>query len=374
MERAFEAHLADTKPSLAHVDRLQTEPWRYGFLPLMRSVGARLSVEAIGFAQLPATEPFRIGQRPSLIFAPCEVASAELKNGTLHIRLFGLGMLGPNGSLPIHVTEIAREREESRRDPTLSNFLNIFHHRSLSLLYRAWASAQATASLDRATHERFSLYTASVSGHALRRDRVPFLPEHARLSAASHLACGARNVDGLRASLAAYFGVPLKIEEYQLHWMVIPEQNRSIMGEQRMSSYLSAGAMLGEQSPDCQYRFRIVVGPLQIEDYQRFTPRGSDLLRLVEWVRAFVSEEYDWELELQIEPDSAPPAVLGGPQQLGWSSWLGQSPADVPITGMRFEPEQYMRQLRENAVRRASAQQEHSAASFTSGRTCRRPI
>ncbi|WP_250475289.1 type VI secretion system baseplate subunit TssG [Caballeronia sp. GAFFF1] len=357
MERAFfEARLADTKLSLAYVERLQTEPWRYGFLPLLRSVGARSSVEAIGSAHLPATEPFRLGQRPSLIFAPCEVASAELKSGKLHIRLFGLGMLGPNGSLPIHVTEIAREREESRRDPTLSHFLNIFHHRSLSLLYRAWASAQSTASLDRSHDERFSLYMASVSGHALRRDRIPFLPEHARLSAASHLVCGARNVDGLRASLAAYFRVPLKIEEYQLHWMVIPAQNRSIMGEQRMSSYLSAGAMLGEQTPDCQYRFRIVIGPLHIEDYQRFTPRGSELLRLVEGVRAFVSEEYDWELELQIEPESAPPAVLGGAQQLGWSSWLGQSPAGVPITGMRFEPEQYMLQLRENAVRRANAQ------------------
>ncbi|VXB39421.1 Type VI secretion system protein ImpH [Burkholderia sp. 8Y] len=356
MERAFfKAHLAETNLSLAQIERLQTAPWRYGFVPLMRSVAATSSVEAIGSAQLPATEAFRVGQRPSLVFAPREVASAELRSGKLYIRLFGLGMLGPNGSLPLHVTEIAREREESRRDPTLSNFLDIFHHRSLSLLYRAWASAQSTASLDRSGHERFSMYMASVSGHAIRRDRIPFLPEHARLSAASHLVSEARNLDGLRASLAAYFRVPLRIEEYQLQWMTIPEQNRSIMGEQRMSSYLSAGAMLGERTPDCQYRFRIVLGPLQIEDYQRFTPRGSDLLRLVEWVRAFVSEEYDWELELQIKPESAPPSVLGGPQQLGWSSWLGQSPADVPITGMRFEPEQYMRQLRENAVRRIAA-------------------
>jgi len=118
-----------------------------------------------------------------------------------------------------------------------------------------------------------------------------------------------------------------------------------------MSSYVGAGAMLGEQVPDCQYRFRIVIGPVEIEQYQRFTPRGSDLLKLVEWVRAFVSEEFDWELELHIKPESAPPAVLGGPQQFGWSSWLGASPPDARITDMRFEPEQNMPELRRNARR-----------------------
>jgi type VI secretion system protein ImpH len=346
-------NLASGVVPVAQLDGLLSETWRYGFFSLLRRVAAIGNLHSIGTTQLPAAEPFRIGQRPSLTFAPREVADARLKDGKLHIRLFGLGMLGPNGPLPIHVTEIAREREEHRNDPTLGNFLDIFHHRSLSLLYRAWATTQAAAGLDRPDQEHFSVYVASASGHASRRDRTAFLPTHARLSAAPHLITEARNVDGLRSSLAAYFRVPLRIDEYQLHWMTTPAHSQSIMGEQRMSSYLGAGAMLGEQAPDCQYRFRIVIGPLEIEQYQRFTPRGCDLLTLVEWVRAYVSEEYDWELELQIKPESAPPAVLGGPQQLGWSSWLGASPTDAPITGMRFEPEQYMRELRWNATQRA---------------------
>jgi type VI secretion system protein ImpH len=339
-------------------DHLQSHPWHYGFLPLLRRIAASRAVKApIGTAQLPDTEPFRLGQRPSLTFAPREVADAQLKNGKLKIRLFGLGMLGPNGPLPIHVTEIAREREEQRRDPTLCNFLDLFHHRSLSLLYRAWASAQAAASLDRPDRERFSVYIASISGHAARIDRTPFLPEHARLSATPHLVREARNLDGLCSALGHHFGVPVQIDEYQLHWMAIPPPSQSLLGRERASSYLGMGAMLGEETPDRQYRFRITVGPVDIEDYQRFTPRGADLLRLVEWVRAFVSEEFDWELDLQIEPQSAPPAVLGGPQQLGWSGWLGESSTDTPITGMRFEPESYMRQLRHNAATSAARQE-----------------
>ncbi len=40
--------------------------------------------------------------------------------------------------------------------------------------------------------------------------------------------------------------------------------------------------------------------------------------------------------------ERAPYTVLGGPQQLGWSKWLGKSALEALITGMRFEPELYI--------------------------------
>jgi type VI secretion system protein ImpH len=42
---------------------------------------------------------------------------------------------------------------------------------------------------------------------------------------------------------------------------------------------------------------------------------------------------------------------MGGPQRLGWSGWLGPSPSDKPVVGMRFEPERYARQLMRMAAR-----------------------
>ncbi|MFP6559554.1 type VI secretion system baseplate subunit TssG [Paraburkholderia sp. B3] len=355
MERASDNNvLPEDVLSPAMMEHLQREPWRYGFFALMRRIGARANVSPVGTAELPRTEPFHVGQKASLIFAPREIAEASLRDGKLRIRLFGLGMLGPNGPLPIHVTEIAREREEHRRDPTLSKFLDIFHHRSLTLLYRAWALAQSTLSLDRPEHDRFSLYVASLSGFPRRQDRPWPLPAHARLSAAPHLVREARNPEGLRNALANYFGVPVEIEEFVPHWMSLSPESCSVMGEHRASSFIGTGAVLGQQVLDRQYRLCIVMGPLDLADYLRFIPQGEDLLRLIEWVRAFVSEEYDWELELQIKPQSAPPAVMGGPAQLGWSGWLGQSPDGKPITGMRFEPERYIPQLRRAAAERAA--------------------
>ncbi len=342
MDRArFTAVVRDTTLSPELVDKLRAEPWRYGFLSLLRRLGADSRIPQIGRALRPQAEPYRLGQQPSLTFAPREIAEVGEVDGRLKLRLYGLGMLGPNGPLPIHVTEIARDRKENRRDSTLVDFLDIFHHRYLTLFYRAWSSSQAAAGLDRPNDERFSFYIASLFGQDTSEIKGRRLPAHARISASAHLVREARNPDGLRATLAQFFGVPVAIDEHVWHWIEVDPAEHSRLGKPGAPSVLSVGAMLGEHVPDRQHKFRIVVGPLDIGEYLRFTPQGADLPLLVEWVRAFIGYEYVWELELRIKAQGAPPAVIGGPERLGWSGWLGTSPTGEPITGMRFEPEQY---------------------------------
>lgn len=346
MERAkLPAGVRDSTLSPELLEHLQAEPWRYGFLSLLRRIGADARIDRIGTARRPQAEPFRLGQTPGLAFAPREIASVREAAGRLKVRLFGLGMLGPNGPLPLHVTEMARDREEGRRDATLVEFFDIFHHRYFTLFYRAWASAQATAGLDRKDDERFSFYVASLTGQLIDQDTTGIaqrpLQSHARLGASAHLVRESRNPDGLRATLEQYFGVPVAIEENIFHWIAIEPAEQGRMGKPGAAATMGQGAMLGRVVPDRQYRFRVIVGPLDLDAYLRFTPQGEDLPRLVEWVRAFVGYEFEWQLELRIKPDSAPPTVMGGAQRLGWSGWLGRSGSGKPVTGMRFEPERY---------------------------------
>jgi type VI secretion system protein ImpH len=328
------------------IEALQDAPWRHGFFSLMRRIGADPAVDPVGTARRPGVEPFRLGQKPSLAFAPSELASVAPSATGLRVRLFGPGMLGPNGPLPIHITEIAREREESRGDTALVDFLDVFHHRYLTLLYRAWACAQSTAGLDRAeaASERFSFYVGCLSGQDSLRIGEHELPAHARLAASANLVREARDPNSLRMTIAHYFDVPVSIEEYVFHWISLAGEDHTRLAKSGPASTMGQGALLGEQVPDCQYRFRIVIGPVEIDQYLRFTPHGADLPRLVDWVRCFVDHEFDWELELRIHAASVPPAYIGGPQQLGWSSWLGEVQDDQPVTGMRFDPEAYLRE------------------------------
>lgn len=317
-------------------------PWQAGFLSLLRAVAARDSQMPLpGTASLPRQEPYRIGQQPSMVFAPREIAALSTRLGRLGIRLFSLGLWGPQGPLPLHMTEVVYSRMESHQDNTLADFADLFHHRALSLFYRAWASAQSTASLDRPHDETFSFYIASLIGTDVREAARSCLPTHARYSASAHLVREARNPDGLAASLSHYFGVPMAVEEFVRHWIMLDVAGQTQLGRPGAEAIVGEGALLGEAIPDCQHKFRLVVGPLDLDQYLRLTPHGADLSTLVEWVRAFVGHEYDWEVKLLVKPREAPPARADESQRLGYSTWLGESMDDLPVVGMVFEPEQY---------------------------------
>lgn len=324
----------------------QEQPWMQGFTTLLRAIAAAHDeLPGIGEAQRPQAEAFRLGQLASLIFAPREVGEVTWQKGLPLIRLLGLGMLGPNGPLPIHFTEIIRERSEAKRDPTLARFLDLFHHRALSHLYRAWAISQSAAGLDRPDDERFTRYIARLSGDEVDEVADSPLPRHARWASSAHRVRQSRDPAGLAATLAHYFGVKVEVREFQRHWIEIEPQDTCRLGTPRPSSMLGEGALAGEVVPDCQHKFTLCIGPLTLRQYLRFTPQGhasgSDVRALVEWVRAFVGYEYIWEVELLIARDEAPASQMGGDERLGWSSWMGQADSEA-ISGMVFEPENYL--------------------------------
>jgi type VI secretion system protein ImpH len=317
-------------------------PWKMNFLGLLRQLGARHPhLPQIGHASRPREEPFRIGQRASLIFAPREIAAIDRTEKGLHIELFGLGMLGPNGPLPIHMTEWVRDRLEGHRDATVSDFLNIFHHRALTQFYQAWATAQAAAGLDRADEEVFSRYICWLSGNDPAEIRHGRLPAHAILAASAHHVRESRNPDGVVATLSHFFGVRVRLEEFVMHWIVVDPGEYTRLASPGSASGMGHGAMLGDMVPDRQHRFRLEIGPLTLQQYLDFTPNGRNLPVLVEWVRAFFGYEFSWEVALLLLPQAAPAAALGAAEQLGWSTWLGTPDTDTATTGMVFEPDQY---------------------------------
>ena len=120
------------------------------------------------------------------------------------------GLFGPDGPLPLHLTEYARDRSRNHRDPSLQRFADIFHHRALSLFYRAWANSRPTISFDRPEDDRFALYTGALIGlgmESLRnRDAMPDLT---KLHFAGHLSCQTRHAEGLASILSEFFKMPV---------------------------------------------------------------------------------------------------------------------------------------------------------------------
>jgi type VI secretion system protein ImpH len=283
----------------------------------------------IGASLRPRDDAVRFAQDPSLSFEPGALArfTPATAEGRARLAVNFLGLFGANGPLPLHLTEYARDRARNHGDDTMVAFLDVFHHRMVSLFYRARASAEPAISLDRPEGDRFADYVGSLFGigtPALRgRDEIG---DFAKLHFAGLMANQRRPAAGLVTILRTYFKLPVEIEQFVGHWMRIPAEGQTRIGMQERGNRIGVSAVLGTRVWDRQHKFRLVIGPLGYEDYQRMLPGGASMRRLVEWVRSYAGAVLDWDVRLVLKQPEVPPLKLGA-MRLGWTTYLASGPA-----------------------------------------------
>ncbi len=321
-------------------------PYRYDFFWLLRSIECLGPGHArLGQATRPVDEPIRLGQEPSLAFAPATMAYVTEGSGDKPPRLgvYFLGMLGPNGPLPVHMTEYARDRLRNANDPTLVRFLDIFHHRTMALFYRAWANAQPTVSMDRPKDDRFTTYVGALLGlgsSALQR-RDDF-PDHAKRYFSGRLSAQTRNAEGLRAMVADYLKLPTELEEFVGEWTPLLDKERWRISRGPFAGALGVSTILGARAWQRQTKFRLVFGPLKQEQFQSMLPGSPHLRRLIALVRNYVGDALNWDVRLFLDKRVSQPFRLDGITHLGWTSWLGRCPEGEGRDDLVFNPQQEM--------------------------------
>ncbi len=316
---------------LTWLDRLASAPGSFDFhVALRRLEVAFPDKPRLGQAGRPADEPIRLGQAPSLAFEPTAVTAFTPPEGTSPAQLLVsfLGLWGPNGPLPIHFTEYARERDKHAGDRTLVSFVDIFHHRMLLLFHRAWAQTQPTVGLDRLDGDEFAKYLGSFFGLGFRgtRDRDGS-PDRAKLFYAGRFAAPARSAEGLAAVLSDYFTLPASIEEFMGDWLELPADCRWHLGEPGAST-LSRTAILGPRVWSRCDRFRIVLGPLSQSEFNRMRPGSEGMAALLSLVRLYTNDEWAWDVRLVLDPAATTPMSLGHGARLGWTSRIGRGIRD----------------------------------------------
>jgi type VI secretion system protein ImpH len=339
--------------AVAFFAALAEAPYRYDFYQTLRRVECLYATRPRwGRARRPADEPLRLGQDPDLTFAPAPLAALERGGAAprLQVRLFGL--LGPNGPLPLHVTEYARDRLRHGGDATLSRFLDLLHHRFIALFYRAWAQAQPHVNRDRPDEDRFSAYIGSFAGVSTppfrRRDSVPDLAKFFHVAA---LVSHTRHAEGLASILREFFRVPARLQEFVGHWLPLSRGERTTL--HRHGSTLGGGAVLGSRVWDRQHKFRIQLGPLTFAEYESFLPpprgrrpeggnAGANLRRLVDWVRLYVGFEFAWDVRLVLKKEAVPVLRLGSGSRLGWTTWLGDRRVNADADDLCLDAEAFV--------------------------------
>jgi type VI secretion system protein ImpH len=341
-------HSVEHTPALA-VQRVSAQlqlwkidTWQYDYFAVMRRLEAQAyPLPRWGQAVLPGAEPVRIGQEPSLAFAPATFSRIEdaTAQSPARLRQQFIGYIGPNGPLPVHLSDFIQERALNRNDPTWLGFLDGFTHRFALHFYRAWAQAKPAVSLDRPQDDNFRRYVGALVGvgTATRQNRDS-IHDDARLHFSGWLMRQARSKDSVDAVLAEYFGVPVKLEQWIGHWIQLALSDATRLGQGGASRALGLGAVMGTRVWDRQHKVRIHLGPLTFAQYQMFLPGGSARKLLQNWMQQLLGHEYEWDALLSLQAKEVPVTKMGAASRLGWTSWLGTRPRtlhanDVMIPG-----------------------------------------
>ena len=327
------------------LERIAAEPWRYEFFSAMRWLENYFHDQPrLGTARKPSNEPVRLGQSADLSFAPSSLHSV-VRDGAnarprIEVRFFGL--FGPNGPLPYHLTEHARNRLLHHGDASFARFADIFHHRLLLLFYRAWAQAQPTVGLDRPEDDRFAAYVGSLIGLGEPEQRVrDAAPDHIKLHFSGHLSSQIRTADGLASILTGYLGRPVQVVQFAGSWLELPRSERTRLGAassgSRVAATLGGGAVLGDKVWDRQHKFCVHVGPLDHATFESLLPGGHALPGLTALIDQFIGDELTWELKLDLRAQEVRPCKPGRHGRLGWTTWLGMKDR-VRLGELRLEP------------------------------------
>lgn len=320
----MEARRRPRPDDLTQFARLSRDPRSHHLFLALRILEAHHADRPrLGESRRPAQDAVRLAQEPDLSFARSTIVEfgPDRASGKLRLSQLAFGLFGPNGPLPLHLTEYARERKRKHRDGAFIAFADMLTHRLLSLFYRAWTTGQPTPSFDRADADPFASKVAALAGHRgaafAQRDAMPDL---AKLSFAGHLSAGPKPAEALVAMLSGFFAAPVQLQQFVGSWLNLEPDDRWELGK---PAALGHSTSIGSRVYSRAAKFRLRIGPLGLEEFRRLLPGNGSLERLEAIVRNHVGDTLDWDVNLVLSAGEVPRSVLGGTTALGHTSWLG---------------------------------------------------
>jgi type VI secretion system protein ImpH len=308
-------------------DFLHEEGHRFDFFQVVKMLEL-LSPERrpVGIGSDPADEVARFKSRVSMDFPPTEVHSVErgVDGAPPVVTVNFLGLAGATGPLPASYTDLILDRIQ-KKDFSARDFLDIFNHRLVSLLFRIRRKFHVGFETKPPEDDFFAQFLFSLlglgTGGLRQRMRVKdrALPFYTGLvNQQPH------SMAGLQSVLGHYFDCKVRGEHYLGRWYNLERDQHTRIGPSGQNQVLGKSAVLGTRVWDVQGNFRLHLGPLRGERFLDLLPVGRGFVPLCELTRFYVGREFDFDFKLTLRAEDVPESRLGGESgpRLGWTSWL----------------------------------------------------
>jgi type VI secretion system ImpH/TssG family protein len=295
-------------------------PRSYGVFPVLRAAEARGSdFPRIGKAKLPERNLVDLAQLPHLGFADATLTAIKISGARARVEGTWLGLTGPMGALPTHLTEFAFYERRYGKSRPFGDWLDLLAGRMLQLFYRSWADSQPAALADRPDDDSFAGWVAAISGaHEGAATAISF-PRSLRAHYASVFA-GSRSATAIEDAMSHLLRQDVRVLEFQGRWRALEPEDLTRLG--RSFAQIGSDAMLGRRARSASDAFRVVIRAASYRDYISLLPTGPRFAIAAEALDAFKPSHLEWDITLEIDELEAPPCRLDGRTQLGWSSWV----------------------------------------------------
>jgi type VI secretion system protein ImpH len=332
---AAESRVPDTDLSgSAAAAALEENPQSFGFFQAVRLL-RRLAPEreAVGEFADPGREVVRFSSNPSLAFPAGEVQELEIgEDGPARMMVNFMGLVGHMGVLPLHYTRLVND-EQRDDDRPLTDFIDLFQHRIVSLFYQAWERSHFYVPFERGDEDRVTRHLLDLIGlgDETLRSRLQ-IPDVALLYYCGLLGMRQRSAVALEQMLEDYFGVPVEVLQFLGGWYSLSDESRCRVDDEPGfdAAGLGEGVVVGDEIWDSQARVRIRVGPVNRSRYEDFLP-GQEAHNALRAITEFFGDgQFDFELQLVLAEEDVPGVVLDASAEdapsLGWSTWIRTRP------------------------------------------------
>lgn len=317
----------------ATVERMTEEGYAFGFFQAVRLLAAaRGGPHTVG-GPSPREEAVRVSPDAASVFPASDVRRVRPGGPSEPVAVevgFG-GLFGVDAALP----NVFHEQISSREAHTLPlrDFLDLLGHRSYAQLWRAWARYRPEVRAWAVGRDDVHATRAAALSGVVRTD--PALAEMRELlPLAARLSAWTRNAEGLRALLEHATGLAVTVLEN------IPRLVRLSDRPRLGSARLGLDAVVGERIYDESGKFRIEIGPLGRDAFRDLLPGRGGASRVAALVRLYTSDTLDYDVDLLLRAEEAPPLVLGDTEsaRLGRNAHLGTPQTPLVRRRVRYAP------------------------------------
>lgn len=259
-----------------------------------------------------------------------------------------MGLYGVSTPLPLHYAiEILRSVEpyrpaageqteaastdrlavgERETDSTpVRDFLDIFHHRLLSLFYRAWTKYRYEVIFGMAGRDCITDYLLRLIGCPPEYDEAVLgLPPIRLIRYAGVWTQHPRSavtLEGLLVDFWRHIGV--EVQQFVGRWVPLNPRDMNTIGTSKCR--LGVDLTVGEQVYDLSGAFRIVLGPVDWDSYVSFLPDASRWAQTRSLVKLFGPDPLSFTIEIKLYAREVPETRLaseGEISRLGFTSWV----------------------------------------------------